>query len=189
MRASGSALAAGWCCTCCTECRFAPAQLHSNMQYSSSSSHSACITTSGTQHADYGVQHLCRIVMRWQLLGQANNILRDTLASAVIGSITMPDTRALLDVIIESSVQDSLPAMTHQRLSDALRLRSANIETEQHHRSGLHSNELSAWHLLELRTAQLIAKPPQALALACMPLKPPDLTMHDTGKHAKPVPG
>ena len=51
--------------------------------------------------------------MRWQLLGQANNILRDMLASAVIGSITMPDT--LLDVIIESSVQDSLPAMSsHQ---------------------------------------------------------------------------
>ena len=42
--------------------------------------------------------------MRWQLLGQANNILRDMLPSPVIGSITMPDT--LLDVIIEGPVQD-----------------------------------------------------------------------------------
>ena len=56
--------------------------------------------------------------MRWQLLGQINNILRDMLASAVIGSITTPDT--LLDVIIESSVQDNLPALSsHQnRCSD-----------------------------------------------------------------------
>ena len=51
--------------------------------------------------------------MRWQLLGQANKILRDMLASAVVGSITMPNT--LLDVIIGSSVQDRLPAMSsHQ---------------------------------------------------------------------------
>ena len=97
--------------------------------------------------------------MRWQLLGQANNILRDMLATAVIGSITMPDT--LLDVIIESSVQDSVPAMSsHQRLSDALCLSSADIETEQRHRSGLHSSELSAWQFSELRAAELLAKPP-----------------------------
>ena len=113
MPGSGFRLAAGWCFTCCTECRFATAKLHSSLQCPSSSSHSACITTSGSQHAHNGLQRLCCIVMRWQLLGHANNILRDMLASAVIGSITMPDT--LLDVIIESSVQDSLPAMSsHQ---------------------------------------------------------------------------
>ena len=53
--------------------------------------------------------------MRWQLLGQANNILREMLASAVISCITLPDTR--LDVIIESSVQDGLNC--HEQPSEA----------------------------------------------------------------------